>query len=269
MTRDIRIAAHPYGYVRIHGLDLYAIADTIFGDLAAAGYDGIELMHTMLEAEEAVERLGELSERDGLPIMGSSFGGNMWDASLTDDWLAKTERIAEQVEALGGHHLGISTGSTGEPKTDAQLDTQAALVRRMIEICAAHGVTLDAHNHTYEVEWDLHEVRGMLERIPDLKLGPDLNWLRRAGVDPLEFVRTYADHVVFLHLRDEANEVWAESLGEGDEDYDELARVLDEIDFTGWAAVELAFRAEHPVTRPMGENYRLSLEHLRAAFGQA
>ena len=47
-----------------------------------------------------------------------------------------------------------------------------------------------------------------------------------------------------------------------------MAAALDEIDFSGWAAVELAFRAEHPVTRPMGDNYRMSLQFLRRLFGQ-
>jgi len=269
MTEDISIAAHPYGYVRVlEDGDLYGAAEQIFSDLAEAGYDGIELMHTMLEPEQALERIGALSEQHDLPVIGASFGGNMWDATLTGELIARTERIAAQIEALGGHHLGISTGSTGEPKTDEQLDTQAALVRRMIGICESHGITLDAHNHTYEVEWDLHELRGMLERIPDLRLGPDLNWLRRAGVNPLQFLRDHAERIAFMHLRDQAGAAWVQSLGEGDEDYGALAGVLNEIGFSGWVGVELALRAEEPVTRPMGENYRLSLLHLRAAFGQ-
>ena len=268
MADDIRIAAHPYGYVRVVGSDLYGAADTIFADLAAGGYDGIELMHTMLEADDAVERLGALSEEHGLAIIGSSFGGNMWDPSLSEDLVLRTTRIARQLQALGAHQLGISTGSTGEPKSDEQLDTQAALVRRMIDICAEHRITLNAHNHTYEVDWEMHELRGMLERLPELRLGPDLNWLHRAGVDPVWFVREFADRIVFLHLRDQTGEVWEQVVGDGEQDWDGLAAALDEIDFSGWAAVELAFRAEHPVTRPMGDNYRMSLQFLRRLFGQ-
>ncbi|MGC9318701.1 MAG: sugar phosphate isomerase/epimerase family protein [Armatimonadota bacterium] len=267
MTSDIRIAAHPYGYVRaVEDRNLYQAADRIFADLAEAGYDGIELMHTMLEAEEAVDRLEALSTEHDLPIIGTSFGGQMWDPDQTEEIAAQTERIAGQIQALGGHHLGISTGSTGKPKTQEQLDTQAALIRRMIEICKPRGITVDMHNHTYEVDWDLHELRGMIERMPELKLGPDLNWLRRAGVDPLQFLRTYADRIVFLHLRDQAGELWPQALGEGDEDWEAVAAVLDEIDFSGWAAVELAHEREVELTRPMGENYRLSLQHLRRAF---
>lgn len=269
MTSDIRIAAHPYGYVRaVADRDLYGAADRIFADLADAGYDGIELMHTMLEADEAVDRLAALSDEHDLPVIGSSFGGQMWDPAQSEEIAARTERIAEQIEALGGHHLGISTGSTGELKTDEQLDTQAGLVRRMIDTCQHRGIIVDMHNHTYELQWDMHELRGMIERLPDLKLGPDLNWARRAGVDPLQFLRTYADRIVFLHLRDQTGELWPQALGEGDEDWEAVAAVLDEIDFSGWVAVELAHEAEVELTRPMRENYRLSLQHLRRAFGQ-
>lgn len=268
MTRDIRIAAHPYGYTREVGSDLYGAADRIFADLASAGYDGIELMHTMLDDPGSVRRLGALSRKHGLPIIGSSFGAQMWDEALSEAILERTREIAGQLKALGGHQLGISTGSPGGQKSEEQLDVQAAVVRAMIETCAREGIVLNAHNHTYELDWNQFELQGMLARLPELKLGPYLNWVLRAGYDPLAFVREHADRIVFLHLRDQADDIWVQSLGEGEDDYEALAALLDEIDFGGWVAVELAFRAEHPVTRPMGENYALSLQHLRQAFGQ-
>ena len=107
----------------------------------------------------------------------------------------------------------------------------------------------------------------MLERIPELRLGPDLNWLRRAGIDAWEFVREYGDRIVFMHLRPQKGDMWMQTLAEGDEDWTQLAKVIDEIDFRGWIAVELAFRAEHPVTRGMGQNYARCLDFLRATLG--
>ncbi len=269
MIADVKIAAHPYGYVRVlHGGDLYRAAPLIFADIKLGGYDGIELLHTMLEPEGAEEEMLALSEHNELQIIGSSFGGNFWDPELSDEWLRKTERIAAQIAGLGGFHLGISTGSTGQPKTDEQLDTQAAVVRQMIDICAAEGVVLNAHNHTYEVDWGQHELRGMLKRIPGLKLGPDLNWLRMAGLDPWQFVREHGDRIVFMHLRPQRDDAWVQTLQESDDEWLTLPEIIDDIDFSGWVAMELAFRAEHPVTRPMGENYRLCAEQLRAVLKQ-
>lgn len=269
MTGDVLIAAHPYGYTAVvEDRDLYRAAEQIFSDLGHAGYDGIELMHTMLEPPGAEQEMLDLSRTWELPVIGSSFGAQMWDAEKSDEILEAAERICAQLKMLGAHQLAISTGSTGEPKTDAQLDTQADVVREIMGLCEQHGLELNVHNHTYEMDWEMHEFRGMLERIPEIKLGPDLNWLRRAGVDPWEFVREYGDRIVYMHLRPQRGDRWVQTFGESDEDYTKLAEVIDEIDFKGWVGVELAFRPEHPVTRGMGQNYAMCLDFLRATLGQ-
>ena len=40
------------------------------------------------------------------------------------------------------------------------------------------------------------DVPGTLARIPDIKLGPDLNWLIRSGIDPVTFIKTYGHSIV-------------------------------------------------------------------------
>ncbi len=268
MKNPIKICAHLYAYTRLsEGGDLWPLLDQIFADFAAAGLEGIELMHTVLDREDSVERIGNLSAEHEVPVIGSSFGGNMWDPAQTQEVLARAEQVINAVADLGGHTLGTSTGSTGEKKTPEQLDTQAEVLRQIMAIAESRGVTMNLHNHTYEVQWNEHEVRENIARIPTVKLGPDLNWLRRAGVEPLGFLRRHADRVVFLHLRDQKGERWTEALGEGDEDYVALAKVLDEIDYKGEATIELAHERDQEFTRPMGELFKVSCENLRHAFG--
>ena len=73
---------------------------------------------------------------------------------------------------------------------------------------------LNLHNHTYEVENQLHDLKGTLARIPDVKLGPDLNWLIRGGVDPVQFIHDHGEQIVFLHLHDQkADGKWSEAMG--------------------------------------------------------
>jgi sugar phosphate isomerase/epimerase len=268
MRGDVKICAHPYAYTKLReDHDLYAQADLIFADFEKAGLDGIELMHTMLEADEAVERLGALSAQHDMPIIGTSFGMNMWDVTQSAEVLERGERVLDQVQALGGYQMGTSTGSAGDKKTPEQLDTQAETLRRMIALAEERGVTLNLHNHTYEVLYGEHEVNTNIARIPEVKLGPDLNWLRRGGIDALDFLRRHADRIVFMHLRDQKGERWTEAVGEGDEDYGALADVIDEIDFRGAVAIELAHEPDQEFSRPMGENFALSAAHLRRAFG--
>ena len=166
----------------------------------------------------------------------------MWDRRRHAEVLADAELVIPRLAKLGGRTLGTSVGSArAQPKTPEQLDAQAELLRKIIAICKANGVVLNLHNHTYEVENDLHDLKGTLARIPDVKLGPDLNWLVRGGVDPVEFIRQYGDRIVFLHLRDQkADGKWSEAMGEGNMDYAAIGKALREIGFSGHAVIELA-----------------------------
>ena len=159
-----------------------------------------------------------------------------------------------RLEKLGGKTLGTSVGSRTRPKTPEQLDAQAEFSRTLIKLCSDHGIVLNLHNHTYEVENELHDLKGTLERIPDVKLGPDLNWLIRGGVDPVQFIHKYGDRIVFLHLRDQkADGKWSEAMGEGCTDFAAIGKALHEIQFAGHAVIELAhewsFQPDPPLER--------------------
>lgn len=71
-----------------------------------------------------------------------------------------------------------------------ELNAQADLLTTIRHICDENGIVSNLHNHTYEVENDLHDLKGSLARIPDYKLGTDINCLIRAGVDPVKFINT-------------------------------------------------------------------------------
>jgi len=263
------VGAHPWVYAaKQPNYDIYPILDAIFADMSYAGIEGIELMHTALQPEGAVERIAELSRRHRLPVIGTSFHGNMWDRAKHAEILADAARIIPRLARLGGFTLGTSVGSTGKIKTAEQLDAQAELLRKIIALGKEHGVTLNLHNHTYEVEHNLHDLKGTLARIPDVKLGPDLNWLVRGGVDPVKFIREYGDRIVFLHLRDQkADGKWSEAMGEGDMDYAAIGKALREVGFRGPAVIELAHEANFRPTRPLRESLKMSRAYVRKTLG--
>jgi sugar phosphate isomerase/epimerase len=129
-------------------------------------------------------------------------------------------------------------------------------------------VVLNLHNHTYEVVDDLHDLKGTLARIPEVKLGPDLNWLVRAGVDPASFIRQFGRQIVFMHLRDQKKDGrWSEGLGEGDTDFAAIGRGLHEVGFQGDAVIELAHEKDFHPTRPLGETWKLSRNFVKQALG--
>ena len=114
----------------------------------------------------------------------------------------------------------------------------------------------------------MYDLRGTLKRIPDIKLGPDLNWLLRAGVDPISFLKEFRKQIVFMHLRDQlSNGKWPESMGEGNIDFKEIAAVISEINFEGDAIIELAHENGFVRTRPLKESLKMSRDYMRKTMG--
>jgi len=265
----VTVGAHPWVYAATQAnYDIYPVLDGIFADMSAAGIEAIELMHTALRYPDAVDRIRGLTEEHALPVLGTSFGGNMWDRTQHEAVYQDAQLIVPRLAALGGRTLGTSVGSAGQVKTPEQLDAQAELLRRLMKLCNDHSVVLNLHNHTYEVENSLHDLKGTLARIPNVALGPDLNWLVRGGVDPVDFIDTYGDQIVFLHLRDQnADGTWSEALGEGDMDYAAIAQALDRIHFSGDAVIELAHERDFAPTRPLRESLRMSRAFVRQTLG--
>jgi len=114
----------------------------------------------------------------------------------------------------------------------------------------------------------MHDLKGTLARIPDMKLGPDLNWLVRANVDPVAFIKTYGQQIVYLHIRDQyQNGVWTEYVGEGVTDFPAIAEALRSVNFRGRAAVELAFPDNYVPKYTLTEDWKRSKQYVQSVFG--
>jgi sugar phosphate isomerase/epimerase len=265
----ILVGAHVWVYAApMPDYDPTPVLETAFADLSYAGLDAIELMHNVLRHPDSVERVGGLSRKYSLPVLGTSFEGDMWDRTKHAAILEDAEVVVPRLQKLGGRTFGTSVGRAPKPKTSQQLDAQAELLRKLIALCGAHGVVLNLHNHTYEVENHEHDLKGTLARIPDAKLGPDLNWLVRAGVDPVDFIHRYGRRIIFLHLRDQkADGTWPEAMGEGNMDYVAIGKALHQIPFRGDAVIELAHENGFQLTRPLGESWKMSREYVRRTMG--
>lgn len=263
------IAGHPWVYAAsMPDFDIAPIADTVFTDMRAAGLDGIELMGVTLRRPGAVERIKPLIERHELPVFGGTFGGFLlWDRAKRAEALDAAKLTIERVAALGGHGLGVSVGAAPRRKGEAEFDAQAEVLREMLRLCAQHGIAMNLHNHTHEVEHDEHDLRGTLARVPELKLGPDIGWLARAKVDPVDFVRRHGERIVFLHLRDQrADGTWSEALGEGAVDFAGIVRELRRNGFSGHLGIELTHEPGYVPTRSFRESFRLSREFALGMF---
>src|SRR5207253_5201760 len=108
--------------------------------------------------------------------------------------------------------------------------------------CSKYDVQPNLHNHTYEMAYDMADFKSNISKVPDIKLGPYLNWLVRSRVDPVWFINTYGHRMVFMHIRDQdATGKWTETVGSGITNFKAVAEALRKINYNGKAAIELAF----------------------------
>ena len=248
--------------------DSTPVIEQAFADFQFAGLNGMEIMEVNLRHENAVTHLRELAEQYNVPVTGASYGAAMWDATKHTEILEDAELVISRLHQLNGKTFGVSVGDAGHIKTEAEMHAQANLLNKLITMCNKYGVVLNLHNHTYEVENGLHDLKGTLSRIPDIKLGPDLNWLIRAGVDPVWFINIYGKQIVYMHLRDQGSDhKWTETVGSGMTDFKKIASALKQQNFKGRAAVELAF--DNPPVNPLKDDWKNSLEFVRKTFDWA
>ncbi len=260
------VGAHVWVYAASQpGYDVSPILSQIFADMSYAGFDGVETMEQPLRSPVYTKQIKELIEKYNIKLLGSSFGADMWDKNKHNQILEDTDHILSNMASVGGRTFGVSVGRpSGRMKTEEELDNQALLLNKIIPLCKNKGIVLNLHNHTYEVENNMYDLRGTLKRIPDIGLGPDLNWLLRGGVDPLVFLREFNKQIVFLHLRDQLrNGKWPESLGEGNVNFREIAEVMDETGFQGDVVIELAHENGFTMTRPLKESLKMSRAYLK------
>jgi sugar phosphate isomerase/epimerase len=268
--KKITVGAHVWVYAStMPGYDVSPILSQIFSDMAYAGFDGIETMEQPLRSTVYTKQIKELIDQYKIKLNGSSYGAEMWNKDKQNEIYEDVDLIFTNMASVGARTFGVSVGEpAGRKKTEDEFDNQADLLKRLIALGHKKGIVLNLHNHTNEVENNMYDLRGTLKRIPDVKLGPDLNWLLRAGINPVDFLREFQKQIVFMHLRDQlSNGKWPESMGEGNVNFKEIGDVLREINFEGDANIELAHENGFVRTRPLKESLKMSREYMRKIMG--
>jgi sugar phosphate isomerase/epimerase len=268
LANKIPVYAHLWVYASRYppNWDCTPILDEVFSDLKYSGIQGVELMEIILKTDGSVTRLKELIQKYSLPVVGTSYNANMWMRSKHSEILEDIELVTERLHAVGGTMMGITVGDARRKKTEEELDAQAEILKKILITCKKNKIQPNLHNHTFEVVDHMHDLKGTIARVPELRLGPDLNWLVRGGVDPVSFIKTYGHKMVYMHIRDQdADGKWTEAVGEGVMNFPAIARALKDINYKGKAAIELAF--DKPAVNPVREDWKKSRQYVKKVFG--
>lgn len=260
----MQLGCHCYVFSE-YGYDQAAQLDEIWDMIAAAGYPAIEFFGPNLARADWYEAVMRATDRTGLRLVGGSSGGNLSDIAEWDKLLTMMDEYTAKLQRLRAPKCGFTaTGKRVAERTEEENAQVVRAWRELLALCQSRGVQLNYHTHGEPPA----DVQFVVDNVPELPLGPDLDWLRFGGTDPETFLRANADRLVMLHIRDyRLGGERTFALGEGDADYAHLKTVLEEIGFEGDFVVELATPPSAPVKRDLYECLKQSRGHVRETIG--
>ena len=239
-----------FGYAAItwQGKDLEAIRE-----VAELGFPGIQLRSPIVKQYgDKPEALAELLRRHQLTMVALSSGGVRIDPALEKDEIALHTRHARFVKDVGGLYLQLTDT---RPKGDLARADYQRLGRIMTEIGKRSGdigVPVGYHNHMNAIGERPDEVKWILDAADPrfVKLELDIAHYQMGGGNPVDAIHEYKERLLFLHIKDLETPVPGASgnlarsyrfveLGRGRVDLKGVFRALADVNFKGWAVVEL------------------------------
>ena len=170
--------------------------------------------------------------------------------------------VLDDMHSLDCDHAVVPSAPPGRRGDEASVARLAENLNRWGRLCRAEGVTLSYHNHDFEFAplggstmWDVL----VGETDPGLvHLELDLYWVKYGGADPENVLRSVADRVSLIHLKDMAPDASLSDLpvGEGTMPWEGL------LEAAGAAGVEW-YIAEQDNPGDALEDVRKGLRHLR------
>ncbi len=249
---------------------LSEIVEEVFGMARQAGFHNIEINQAFFEERMRSRTLSSL-QANHLRMPSVYVGGPMHEERLAEQTLARALEIAGLCRPFGCS--AVVTNPDPKPgqarKTDDELAVEARSLNRVGQALKNEGYELRVHHHTPQLIENGREWR-YIEQNTDpryVALCLDLDWVHQAGLEPLDLLREAGRRTREIHVRNSRNKLWLESFEDGDIDYRPIAVYLKEQKLEPLVVVELAYRENTPVTRPLAEDLRTSRIYAERIFG--
>lgn len=210
-------------------------------EIAAAGYDGIELFDgNLLDYEDRLDDLGELLKGAGLQLVAVYSGANFIFPDVAEEEMAKIARAAGAAARLGALHLVVGGGAkrlSGVGSSD--IDLLAAALDEIVSLAGRVGLQAHYHPHLSTIAEGPAAIDAVFAK-SRIGFCPDTAHLKAGGGDPVDLVRRHRDRIHYVHLkglRDDPFEFTP--LDAGDLDNGAVIQALSETKFDGWITAEL------------------------------
>jgi inosose dehydratase len=229
-------------------------ADRVLAELREVGLRATELGPTGYLGREPGEVRDRL-DRYGLRLIGGFLPVPMHRP--TDADLAEARAAIGTLAAAGAEVVVLAARSAdgsydhAVPLADDDWPRLVSTLDGLRRVAAEHGLAASLHPHVGTAIEDRASVLRLLDA-SDVPLCLDTGHLFIGGTDPLELVRTAADRVAHVHLKDVRAAVAVKDLayidkvraglytplGDGDLDIAGIVRALEAANFQGWYVLE-------------------------------
>lgn len=237
------VVGHPVGVTSVKDLFYLANAssETALRDVAAAGYQGVELFDgNLVQYEDRPDDFRRLLAETELQLVAVYSGANFVFSEILDQELWRIEKAASLGSSFGAEHLVVGGGAKRSGgTTEEDYARLAEGLDAVVAIAEQHGLQASYHPHLTTIVESPDQLEKVMSR-SRINFCPDTAHLVAGGGDPAELIHRYADRIVYVHLKDFTAEPFAFlPLGRGDVD---LAGIVDELDRAGyddWITIEL------------------------------
>jgi len=266
-----------YAAITWGGKDVQAIKE-----IAEVGFRGIQLRSNLMqEYGDKPKALRDLLAEHKLTFTAFSSGGVRTAPGTERDEIAKHVRHATFVRDAGGLYLQVTDSARPKDRKPSAEDFRA-LGRVLTETGKRStdlGVPVGYHNHMNSLGESPEEVDRIMEAADPhfVKLLLDVAHYHQGGGDSAKAIRQYRDRLLFLHIKDVESPVPGATgdaaarsyrfveLGRGRVDLPAIFGALKEINFRGWAVVELDSVPDQ--TRTPKESALISKKYLEEKLG--
>lgn len=233
-----------YAAITWNGNDRQAI-----DDISDIGFHGIQLRSNALQEFDGNE-LKDLLQKHKLTLVALSSGAVRIDPAVEADEVAKHVANAKFVHDMGGLYL---QATDQRPKDRAVTSADYKRLGQVLTVIGKRtadlGISLGYHNHMGTLGERPEELEQILSAADPryVKLELDVAHYFQGGGDPAKAINAHHDRLLFLHIKDVepvgsgaegSGYRWVE-LGRGKVDVPAIFIALKQVNFRGWAVVEL------------------------------
>lgn len=196
------------------GIQVYTLRDLIAKDLtgtlkkvADIGYQNIELFGYG-EGKyfgKTIAEMRKITDDLGLKVISAHYlsgqGSNAWGTPV-NQW----EKAVEDAAKMGQKYMAVAFLMPNERKSLNDYLKVAEILNKAGEITSKYGIIMAYHNHDFEftpLEGQLPMDILLKNTQADLvKFELDIYWIKKAGLDPIQFFKQNKGRVPLWHVKD-------------------------------------------------------------------